>query len=317
MSESAIEIQSLTKVYSKYGHAPIHALDGISFNVEKGQIFGLLGPNGAGKSTTIKILTTLLTPTSGTARVLGYDAVHQAIEVRKNICVVVQENAIELYLSVRNNFNAFCRFHGLSKREIEHRIGRVCELFDLRESLNERGMDLSGGVKRRVQVAKMFLVDKPIVFLDEATTGMDAFNKRTTVKAIREESHKGRTILLTTHMLDEAEELCDSLVIIHHGKIIASGNIDEVKSMSLNLYSLSISFEPVSLIDKKWIEQWKPVSIEFQSNTCSMTVQSEIQALSILNEIQKHTKINDFEVTHASLEDAFIELVDKKGVTLK
>ncbi len=317
MTNFVIEVENLKKVYSKRGHTPIYALNGISFSVEKGQIFGLLGPNGAGKTTTIKILTTLIAPTFGTARVNGFDILKNSIEVRRNICVVVQENALELYLSVRNNFNAFGRFHGLSRKAIEKEISRVSELFDLRDYLNERGMDLSGGVKRRVQVAKMFLIDKPIVFLDEATTGMDALNKRTTIKAIQEESHKGRTILLTTHLLNEAEELCDSIIIINHGKIIAEGNIEEVKSMSLNLYSLYVSFDSNAIIDDAWINQWEPVAFEINSNTLTTMVKSETQALSIINEMQKTTRIIDFEVTRASLEDAFIELIDKKEGAIK
>jgi len=308
-----IEVQNLSKIFSRRKHPPVHALKGISFKVEKGQIFGLLGPNGAGKSTTIKILTTLLPPTSGTAHVCGYDVLSQGNDVRKHICAVVQENALEIYLSVQNNFRTFGRFHGLSSREIERRMDRVCELFGLREYLNESGIDLSGGMKRRVQVAKMFLVDKPVVFLDEATTGMDTFNKRTTIEAIREESHKGRTILLTTHLLDEAESLCDAVVIINHGSILAQGGIEEIKSMGLQLYtvSLTVASEPAAIL--QWIDQWKPVSVTRAQNTFTITVQSEVQALEMVNAARQAKILHQFEITRASLEDAFIELIDKKA----
>jgi ABC-2 type transport system ATP-binding protein len=293
----------------------VNALNGISFGVEKGQIFGLLGPNGAGKTTTIKILTTLLQPTSGTARVHGFDVTTQGTEVRKTICAVVQENAIEMHLSVRNNFRTFGKFHGLSMKEIDFRTDQVCELFGLHKYLREQGMDLSGGIKRRVQVAKMFLVEKPIVFLDEATTGMDAFNKRTTIEAIREESHKGRTILLTTHMLDEAEELCDSIVIIHHGNIIARGSVDEVKSMSIRLYYLTITSNQSSNINAEWLRQWNPVFIERLRSTWTIGLRNEIEALNILNASMQIAPIEHYEVFSASLEDAFIELIDKKEET--
>jgi ABC-2 type transport system ATP-binding protein len=207
----AIEVNALVKVFSKRNQRTIRAVDGLSIQVPKGSIFGLLGPNGAGKTTTIRILTTLLTPSAGEARVMGYDVVQNPLAVRRQICVVVQENAIELHLSVQNNFRVFGRFHGLDANEIQRRTERISELFGLTEYLNEKGMDLSGGLKRRVQVAKTFLIDKPVVFLDEATTGMDTFNKRATIQAIKEESRKGRTIVLTTHVLDEAEVLCDSI----------------------------------------------------------------------------------------------------------
>lgn len=307
-----IEVQNLAKIFTKRKDSPVHALNGISFNVKKGQIFGLLGPNGAGKSTAIKILTTLLSPTSGTAAVSEYDVSSQGHEVRKHICAVVQENAIELYLSVKNNFRSFGRFHGLSAPEIENRMGRICELFGLREYLNESGVDLSGGMRRRVQVAKMFLIDKPVVFLDEATTGMDTFNKRTTIEAIREESHKGRTILLTTHLLDEAESLCDAVVIINHGAILAQGGIEEVKSMGIQLYTVTMTCRSDLSEIRKWLEQTNPVSIEQTQETFAVSVTTEEQALDIINTARSKNILLQFEISRASLEDTFIELIDKK-----
>lgn len=310
---NAIEVNDLVKVYQTKNRGSLRAVDGISFSVRQGEIFGLLGPNGAGKSTTIKILTTLLPPTSGSARILGYDVVAQPLEVRRQICVVVQENAIELYLSVRNNFKTFGRFHALSTREIELRCDRVSELFGLREYLGEKGSDLSGGLKRRVQVAKMFLIDKPIVFLDEATTGMDTFNKRTTVNAIKEESRKGRTVILTTHMLDEAEELCTSLAIVNHGKVIASGSTDQVKSLGLKLLYLTLSFDKVSGRILRAIEKAKPVKIEVHDSTVEVTVREESLALKILNTAKRLGPLKQFEIASASLEDVFVEIIDKKA----
>ncbi|MBN1398964.1 MAG: ABC transporter ATP-binding protein [Bacteroidetes bacterium] len=307
-----IEVHNLTKVFAKRKNSPVRALNGISFNVEKGQIFGLLGPNGAGKSTAIKILTTLLSPTSGTAIVGGYDVVSHGNEVRKTICAVVQENAIELYLSVRNNFRSFGKFHGSSAVEIDKQIDHVSELFNLREFLNEAGVDLSGGMKRRVQVAKMFLIDKPVVFLDEATTGMDTFNKRTTIEAIREESHKGRTILLTTHLLDEAEALCDAVAIINHGVMLAQGCIEEVKSMGIQLYTVTITCRPDFTEIRRWLEMKNPVSIEQTQGTFAVSVTTEEQALDIINTARLKNVLLQFEVSRASLEDTFVELIDKK-----
>jgi ABC-type multidrug transport system ATPase subunit len=228
------------------------------------------------------------------------------------ICAVVQENAIELYLSVRNNFRTFGRFHGLSNKAIDSGIGHISELFDLHECLNERGMDLSGGMKRRVQVAKMFLIDKPIVFLDEATTGMDAFNKRTTIEAIQEESHKGRTIVLTTHILDEAETLCNSVAIVHHGNIIARGSVDDVKSMSLHLYYLTITCNASANLTKEWISQWNPITIQQRQSQWIIGLRNELEALEILAAAKNVVRIEQFEVNSASLEDAFLELIDKK-----
>jgi ABC-type multidrug transport system ATPase subunit len=314
MHNPVVDVHQLAKTYAKRGQPAIHALNGISFQVGKGEIFGLLGPNGAGKSTTIKILTTLLPPTSGTALIHGFDVTTQGIEVRKTICAVIQDNAVEQYLTVRNNFLTFGRFHGLGAKEIGLRMGRVCELFDLQEHMQERGIDLSGGMKRRVQVAKVFLVDKPLVFLDEATTGMDAFNKRTTMTAIREEVRKGRTILLTTHMLDEAEALCSSIAIVNHGNIIASGSVDEVKSMSLHLYYLSLQCCPPKSLSQKWFLPWNPVSVQQEGESWVVGLRNELEALEVLKAAQLHTTIEHFEISSADLEDAFIELIDRKEI---
>lgn len=313
MSENnpAIEVSNLVKEFVQK-NSTIRAVDGVSFQVQRGEIFGLLGPNGAGKSTTIKILTTLIPPTSGTASVLGHDVVSHALEVRKNICVVVQENAIELYLSVRNNFRTFGRFHGMTVKEIEYRSGRVSDLFGLREYLDQKGIDLSGGLKRRVQVAKMFMVDKPIVFLDEATTGMDTFNKRATIEAIKEESRKGRTIVLTTHMLDEAEQLCNSLAIINHGKVIAQGSIHSVKAMGLQLLYVNLGLKKVTKDILRKIQGLKPVKVEVRNSTVEVTVRDEQHALGILTSAKRNGQLQHFEITSASLEDVFVELIDKK-----
>lgn len=309
---NAIEVHDLVKIYQKRGEAPVRALQGISFDVRSGEIFGLLGPNGAGKTTTLRILTTLLQPTSGSARVMGYDVVDAPLEVRKQICVVVQENAVELYLSLRNNFRTFGRFHGLSAKQIEERTDRVSELFGLQEHMEAKGVDLSGGLKRRLQVAKMFIVDKPIVFLDEATTGMDAFNKRATINAIKEESRKGRTVVLTTHMLDEAEELCDSLAIVNHGLVIASGSTAQVKNMGLKLLYVTLIFEKIPKGFLSIVKKWKPLKWEAKNAAVEVALRDERAALAIVGAARKSGALNNFEITNATLEDVFMELVDKK-----
>jgi ABC-2 type transport system ATP-binding protein len=312
MNDTAIDVRNLVKVYGKRGQPPVRAVDGISFRVRRGEIFGLLGPNGAGKTTTLKILTTLLTPTSGTATLFGYDVQQHPLEVRKNICVVLQENAVELFLTVRHNFLTFGRFHGLSARDTETRMERVLDLFGLREYLNYRAIDLSGGLKRRLQVAKMFVVDKPIVFLDEATTGMDTFNKRATLKAIKEEAKRGRTIVLTTHILEEAEKLCNSVAIINHGKIIAAGSVQKVKTMSLRLYNVSLTFTRVSQHTLQKLNLAKPLKIEVSDHTVNISVREESAALKILETAKRAGTLETFEITSASLEDVFVELIDKQ-----
>ena len=307
---AAIEVNNLVKVYTRKNQPPVRAVDGLSFTVQRGEIFGLLGPNGAGKTTTIKILTTLLAPTEGTARVSGCDVVRDPLGVRKQICVVVQENALELHLSVRNNFRVFGRFHGLSAHEIQLRMGRICELFSLTEFLNAKGMDLSGGLKRRVQVAKTFLIDKPVVFLDEATTGMDSINKRATIQAVKEETRKGRTIVLTTHILDEAEVLCDRVAIMNHGKLITLGSIHEVKGAGLRLLSLTLTVREATPSLLETIRSFQPVSVEIRNSVIEVIMRDEEETLRLLAAARKQKGFLHFEITSASLEDVFLQLID-------
>jgi ABC-2 type transport system ATP-binding protein len=308
----AIDVQQLVKEYPRKDGPPLRAVDGISFDVEQGSIFGLLGPNGAGKSTTIKVLTTLLPPTSGTVRINGFDVVRQPLDVRKSLCVVLQENAVETFLTVRHNFLTFGKFHGMTAAEIESKMGRIVDLFGLQDVFHQKPIDLSGGLKRRVQVAKMFLVDTPVVILDEATTGMDTFNKRATVSAIREEAKRGRTIVLTTHMLEEAEELCDAIAIINHGKIIAGGTTDEVKNMGLQMFYLSLKFNEMGKELEELIKKFAPVKLEIVNNEISVTVREHSIALNILALAQSTGVLKHFEISTASLEDVFVELIDGK-----
>jgi ABC-type multidrug transport system ATPase subunit len=307
----AIQVQNLVKVYEKRGRKPVRALDGISFTVQQGEIFGLLGPNGAGKTTALKILTTLLQLSSGTAAVMGHDVALNALDVRRNICVVVQDDAVELYLTVMNNFVSFGRFHGLSRAGLEPRIERAVDLFGLREYLKQRPIDLSGGLRRRVQVAKMFLVDKPVVFLDEATTGMDTLSKRATLNAIKEESRIGRTIILTTHVLEEAEELCTSLAILNHGKIIAQGDVDSVKSRTVWPYFLVMTFERMTKSVRSRLDKILSVRMDLKGRTVEFTLKDQKTALKTVQLMQKTGLLQHFEITGASLEDVFVELLDK------
>jgi ABC-2 type transport system ATP-binding protein len=228
----AIKVDNLQKTFEKRGRPPVRAVDGLSFSVPVGHIFGLLGPNGAGKTTTLKILTTLLRPSGGTAEVAGFDVAHDPLRVRQRIVVVVQESAAEIFLSVRDNLLTFARFHGLSGPALRSRVDTVMEQFGLTQDASRKAMDLSGGFRRRIQVAKALLVDTPVVFLDEFSTGMDPILKRSVMELLRAEARRGRTIVLTTQILSEAESLCDDILIINHGREIVRGDVETIKKLS-------------------------------------------------------------------------------------
>ena len=228
----AIRVEELRKTFHKRGAAPVNAVDGLSFSVPTGHIFGLLGPNGAGKTTTLRILTTLIRPTSGSAMVAGVDVARDPLSVRRRIVVVTQESAAEIFLSVRDNLLTFARFHGLRGPAMRTKIDEVMDRFGLTPEASRKAMDLSGGFRRRIQVAKALLVDTPIVFLDEFSTGMDPILKRSVMDLLRAEAVRGRTIVLTTQILTEAESLCDDILIINHGREIARGDVATIKALS-------------------------------------------------------------------------------------
>lgn len=222
-----LEVKELTKKFGDFT-----AVDRISFTVEEGEIFGFLGPNGAGKSTAIKMLTTILNPTSGEARVGGYDVSRQRDDVRKNIGIVFQDPASDRFLTGRENLNYHGVMYHMSKKEREQRIDEVLHLLDLKGKENIPIKDCSGGVQRRFEVARGFMTRPKLLFLDEPTIGLDIQARKTLwdyITKLRED--EGVTILLTTHYIEEADNLCDRVSIIDHGQIAAIDSPQKLKEV--------------------------------------------------------------------------------------
>jgi ABC-2 type transport system ATP-binding protein len=306
---SAIEVEQLVKVFPRRGQAPLRAVDGIDFTVAAGAIFGLLGPNGAGKTTTLRILTTLARPTSGRVRILGHDVVTDALAVRRRISVVIQETAVELFLSARDNLLTFARFHGIDGAEAHRRADRVIELFGLGEYVAQKVQDLSGGYRRRVQVAKTLMVETPILFLDEFSTGMDPLLKRAVMGLLREEAARGRTIVLTTQVLSEAEELCDDILIINHGRQVARGDLHSLKLLSEGVYEVALTFDRVPEGLATEMAARGAIRTRITGNTVELTLkEDEQQVLALVSELAKRGRVLRVELGGASLEDVFIEL---------
>src|SRR5262249_9271304 len=240
----AIVVDSLVKTFDAGGRT-IRAVDDLSFSVEHGSIFGLLGPNGAGKTTTLRIMTTLARPTGGRVELLGYDVVKAPADVRRRVRVVTQEQAADLLLNVRDNLFTFARFHGAAGAAVRSRADQVMAQFGIDTLADRKVQDLSGGVRRRVQVAKMFMVDVPVLFLDEFSSGMDAILKRSVMAMLRAQAASGRPIVLTTQILSEAEELCDDILIINNGRRVAHGSLLALKQLVGGLHDVTISFDRV------------------------------------------------------------------------
>src|SRR5688500_516398 len=239
---NAIEVEDVHKVYRGKNGELVRALDGISFHVPQGRIYGLLGPNGAGKSTLVKILSTITPLTSGRAAVMGFDVTSQPQAVREQLSVVLQQTATENLLTVRDNLLIYAYLHGVKSAVAQQRLRLVVEEFELGDRLRDTVQELSLGTKRRIQVAKIFMLETPVIILDEATTGMDPLMKRRVMDRLRAEVRNGRTILLTTQVLSEAEELCENIMILDHGREMASGTLRELRTLSTHIFRVSLMF---------------------------------------------------------------------------
>ena len=284
----------------------------MSFAVPRGVIFGLLGPNGAGKTTLLKILSTLIQPTSGRVRIQGVDVVAEPLEARRRISTVIQETAVEMFLSVRDNLLTFARFHGIDKNEARRRADRVIGLFGLAPELDRKVQDLSGGFRRRVQVAKVFLVNSAVLFLDEFSTGMDPILKRSVMESLREEAARGRTIVLTTQILNEAEELCDDILILHKGREVARGDLNTLKLLSQGVYEIAVTFDALPADIEGEVAALGPLRSQISGNTIELAVKTEeAGALEIVGELAKKGRVLHVEIRGASLEDIFVELTQK------
>jgi len=222
-----IEARRLTKRFDG-----LVAVDHIDLDVGEGEIFGFLGPNGAGKTTTIKMLTTLLKPSEGEAKVCGYDIVKQPDLVRRSIGVVFQEPALDDQLTGRENLDFHARLYGLNRREREERIEEVLKLVGLADRADELVKNYSGGMRRRLEIARGFVHHPRILFLDEPTLGLDVQTRRAIWSYIMKLNKKeGITIFLTTHYLEEADKLSDRVAIIDRGKILAVDSPRKLKDM--------------------------------------------------------------------------------------
>jgi ABC-2 type transport system ATP-binding protein len=310
MQEPALQVENLVKLYGGRRGTELRAVDGLSFAVPPGAILGLLGPNGAGKTTTLKILTTLIRPTSGRASVLGFDVVRHGLDVRRRISVVLQETAAEMFLSVRDNLLTYARFHGVPDREARRRAEGVLERFQMTAEADRKAMDLSGGQRRRVQVGKIFLVETPVVFMDEFSTGMDPILKRAVMDMLRAEAARGRTIVLTTQILSEAEALCDDILIMNRGRQIARGDIHALKLLSDGVKDVTITFERLPAGVEADLQALAPLHLRVSDNTVELGLKMpEADVLALVSRLASRGTVLRVEMGGASLEDVFVELM--------
>ena len=301
---TAIEVKNLTKNFDGFT-----AVDNITFKIKKGELFGLLGPNGAGKTTTINMLSTLLTPSSGHAKIAGYDIIKERDDVRRNIGIVFQEPALDNKLTGKENLEFHAMMYGMNKKEREKRIAEILELVELSDKANILVENYSGGMKRRLEIARG-LVHKPkILFLDEPTLGLDAQTRRHIWNYIKKLNREGGiTIILTTHYMEEADYLCDRIAIIDHGKIIA---IDSPNKLKDSLGGDIITFE-IEGDDEEFVKSINKLrfvkSVKKHDSKLTVAVkQGERRIPELINIAQKkRVDIKSVSLHKPSLEDVFL-----------
>jgi ABC-2 type transport system ATP-binding protein len=236
--ENAIEVSDLTKHYGD-----VKAVDGVSFKVARGEFFGLLGPNGAGKTTTIRMLTGLTKPTSGTARVAGRDCIGEALAVKQRIGVVSEVSNLYNEMSAWDNLMFIGELYGVDRSDRVERAKQLLEAFQLYQRRNDHLARYSKGMKRRVRIAAALLHRPEVLFLDEPTSGLDVQSSRLIRSLVREFNREGVTVFLTTHYIEEADQLCDRVAIVRDGKIVVEGSPEKLKSSLRDEAIVEVAFD--------------------------------------------------------------------------
>jgi len=293
----------------------VEAVKGISFDVEFGELFGLVGPNGAGKTTTIKMLTTLLTPTSGAAKVLGFDIVEDVVEIRRRIGIIFGgERGLYYRVSGRENLRYFADLYGVPLSKREKRIAQLLDMVGLSDRADSKVEEYSRGMKQRLHIAKGLINDPQLVFMDEPTIGLDPQAARDTRAMIKQLVEKGKTILLTTHYMFEADELCRRIGVISNGEIVALDTPAGLKRFVKDITVIEV--EAFGIVDADILNlrrrsEVKSVSANLEGERQTMRIQTP-KGSEFIPEVTKllsAAKIFDIRTKEPTLEDAYLRLV--------
>jgi len=311
-NEFAVEARGLTKHYGD-----VVALDGLELSVPTGSVLGLLGPNGAGKTTAVSILTTLIAPDSGMARVAGVNVVDEPHRVRSLIGLSGQYAAVDEHLTATENLEMIGCLYGMPRNAARKKANELIERFRLSESANRPLKTFSGGMRRRIDLAGALLADPPVLFLDEPTTGLDPRSRGELWDVIRERVELGTTVVLTTQYLEEADQLANEIVVIDHGRAIARGTSQELKrriggehldihlALIQDLASVEAIVRPFAI---------GAIRIEEQEALISIPVAKGVEALgSVMSELSaQNVEIVDIGLRRPTLDDVFMELTGHK-----
>ncbi len=317
----AVKAESLTRVYEtsrgffKKTRKKILAVDNLSFRVKKGEIFGLLGPNGAGKTTTIKMLSTLLLPTSGKAWVLGCDVVEEASNLYGRINIIFGgERGFYWRLSGRENLKYFADLYNMDRALAQKRIQELLAFVGLEDRADERVETYSSGMKQKLHIARGLINDPEILFLDEPTIGLDPSAARTMRQFVKDLSKMGKTIFLTTHYMFEADELCDRIAIITKGKLVTLKSPSELKEL---VKDVSVVEVLLGRVVEEELEKLKKsfsgavLSLQEKDGRCSIQLNAQLNraVLTEITNIFKKSPVNLVRVKEPTLEDAYLKMV--------
>jgi ABC-2 type transport system ATP-binding protein len=315
--ETVITVRDLKKTFkpkSRKG-VEVKALEGISFEVSRGEFFGLLGPNGAGKTTTIGILTTRVLPTEGVAQIEGIDVARDPVSVKRRIGVVPQVNNLDRALTAKEILLFHAEYFGVPRQEREDRARRLLERFELTERADEKITGWSGGMAQRLKIGRALMHDPAILFLDEPTTGLDPQARRAMWELLTELNQKGLTILLTTHYMEEADQLCGRTAIIDHGKVLALDSPAQLKRSVPGGYLVELQLR--NSANGKFTEalQILPGVVEIKSENDRVRIYADriegllANAMRIAGE--QNVNVTDAHVSEPSLENLFLHLTGR------
>lgn len=311
-NDAVIEAEKLRHSYD----GEHYALKDVSLTVNKGEVFGLLGKNGAGKTTLIKILTTLIRPSSGRLAVLGRDAVRESKKIRNQIGVVQQGESFD-YTSVQGNFDIYGTLWGIPRQERVRRREDLITTFGLEAVRKRRAFDLSGGEKRRLQVAREMMHDMEILFLDEPTVGLDVIMRRRLLDLIRKEVGRGLTVVFTTHNLEEADYLCDRIAVIDSGRILALDTVENLKKLYGGKKTVEATIGNGG--GKRFFmlleERLGPGGLRISENSALILTENPKDVLQTIVELSQTTgsQIEWLNVRSNTLEDVFVNSVSAGG----
>ena len=304
METPAIDIKGLTKSYGE-----LKALNGVNISIKKGEFFGLLGPNGAGKTTTINILTGLVFKESGSAKVFGKDTIKDFRYTRSKIGIAAQEFSVDWFFPIEKLLFFQAGYYGIKPKDAKPLVDSLLNRLGLSSKRNSRLRQLSGGMKRRFQIAKALVHDPEILILDEPTAGVDVELRRDLWKYLQDLHSRGKTILLTTHYIEEAELLCENVAIIDNGKILKMGAPKEL-TRELGEAGITVVLENLNGLNKKDLENYKYISDKNRLHFSVRDPDEELpKIIRVLSNAGLH--IQKIESNKSSLEDVFLNLTGK------